>query len=99
MADIPLVHTNYAAAMQGDAIIAPGVKVEHGAEIELDDQRWRVGPGYHSAAEQFCHEITQTRLTASAQHTGTRSLLCKSNGQWRRYSTVLQPQSSSATGL
>ena len=99
VADIPLVHTNYAAAMQGDAIIAPGVKIENGAEVVLDNQRWQVGPGYHSAANQFCHEITPSGATATFQHTGTRSLLCNNNGQWRRYSTVLQHQSSSATGL
>lgn len=99
VADIPLVHANYAAAMQGQAIIAPGVKIEEGNIIVIDEQRWRIGQGYHSAANQFCHEITPVSSSVTFQHSGTRSLLCNNNSQWLRYSTVLQHSSSSATGL
>ena len=88
VADVPLVHPNYALKNQGQVVsIAPMKTLSAGETIAISDSSWEIGQQYFSASRQHCFSLRQ--ITASQQHTVNEARLCKSDSSWMFYPSVL----------
>lgn len=88
VADVPLVHPNYALKNQGQIVsIAPMKTLSAGETIAIGDASWQIGRQYFSASRQHCFALHQ--VAASNQPAANEARLCESDASWMFYPSVL----------